>query len=567
MIIYTVYNVFSFVKDGFMKRITAIILCLCMIAAFLPEMRAEAIAVPVSTVKIGLSYGDNGVPAAKLQNVSGHSTGFKIGFYNASNSFWELYSTKESQITILKDKAMWITSSNDYYDAKPSSHKYYIGSYHLQLDESYADASSAMTLAGIFTAMGYQAFPAFINSKFRLRVGEFLTVDAATEALKKLTSSTGMNFNVVGNSTTCYTVTVTGTDRILFEIDSHSQPLGIQPNSKETWYNKYKYYGGFEFRRVYGNDLTVINIVKMNDYVKGVVPYEMSASWHAEALKAQAVCAKSYACNNLNKHKSMGFDLCNTTDCQVYYGTNQATAATDAAVEAVRGIYATYNGQIAMTYYHSNSGGHTEDVENIWGSYVPYLRGVEDIHLENPRPYSFTIDLKTISEILKLKGYTNQNVTDYFVSRTSRTGNVLEVTFTQADGSPLKLSGDRSRTALNNSSLGVSVSSHRFSITPVIGIYINKNLVQTGINSLHAIGGDGAVGALTATNHGNVKAITDKGIVSLSPSNISFTVSGTGSGHHIGMSQSGARSMANKGFNYEDILKFYFTGINITYLG
>ena len=76
MIIYAVYNVFSFVKDGFMKRITAIILCLCMIAVYMPEMKAEAIAVPVSTVKIGLSYGDNGVPAAKLQNVSGQSEGF-----------------------------------------------------------------------------------------------------------------------------------------------------------------------------------------------------------------------------------------------------------------------------------------------------------------------------------------------------------------------------------------------------------------------------------------------------------------------------------------------------------
>lgn len=561
------YMMFFYVKEGFMKRIAAIILCLCVIAAFIPDLKAEAIAMPVSKVKIGLSYGDNGVPAAKLQNVSGQNKGFQIGFYNSSNSFWPLYSTTESLITVLKDKAIWITSTDDYYDVKPSSHKYYIGSYHLQVDASYTDAKSAMSLAGIFTALGYQAFPAFINEKFRLRVGEFLTADAATEALKKLTSSTGMNFNIVGNSTTCYTVTKTGTDKILFELDSHGQPLGIQPNSKETWYNKYKYYGGFEFRRVYGNDLTVISIVEMNDYVKGVVPYEMSPSWNIEALKAQAVCAKSYACNNLNKHKSMGFDLCNTTDCQVYYGTNQATAVTNSAVDAVNGIYATYNGQIAMTYYHSNSGGHTEDVENIWGSYVPYLRGVEDIHLENPRVYSFTVDLDTINQILHLKGYTNQNVTDYYVSKTSRAGNVLEVTFTQADGTPLKLSGDRSRTALTNASLGVSMTSHRFTVTPVVGLYINKILVQTGIGSLNAIGGDGSVTPLNATNHSTVKAITDKGIVSLSPSNISFTINGTGSGHHIGLSQSGARSMANKGFGYEDILKFYFTGIKITYLG
>lgn len=566
MIMYTTYNVF-YVKEGPMKRFAAIILCLCIVFVFFPILKTDAISVPVSKVRVGLSYGDNGVPAAKFQNVSGNNVGYRIGFYNTGNIFCELFSTKESQIAVIKNKNIWITSSDDYYDVKPSSHKYYIGCYHLQLNQSFGSASAAMDLAGVFSQLGYQAFPAYINGSFRLRIGEFLTSDDATTAMKKLVSSTGLGFNVVGNSTTCFTATKTGSDKILFQLDSYSVPMAIEPLSKETWYNKYKYYGTFELRRVYGNDITVINIVEINDYVKGVVPYEVSPSWPIEAQKAQAVCAKSYACNNLNKHKSMGFDLCNTTDCQVYYGTNQATATSDSAVDSVKGIYVTYGGQIAMTYYHSNSGGHTEDVENIWGSYVPYLRGVEDIHLENPRPYSLTLDLNKINQILQLKGYTEQKVIDYYVSRTSRAGNVLEVTFTQEDGTSLKFSGDKARTVLNNSSLGVSMSSHRFSITPIIGIFINKSLVQTEVSSLHAIGEDGTITTLNVQTPSNVKAITDKGIVSLAPNNISFTINGTGSGHHVGMSQSGARYMAGKGFSYEDIIKFYFAGVEITYLG
>lgn len=550
-----------------MKRFAAVTLCLLILVGFLPVIEAEAISVPVSKVRVGLSYGDNGVPAAKFENPSGQSSGYKIGFFNTSNVFCEVYSTNESRIAVIKNKNIWMTSSDDYYDVKPSSHKYYIGCYHLQLNQTFKSAADAMSLASVFKDLGYQAFPAYITGAFRLRIGEFLTDEDAKSAMKKLASSTGLGFNVVGNSTTCFTVTKTGSDKILFQLDSYSVPLAIEPLSRETWYNKYKYYGTFELRRVYGNDITVINIVDIDDYAKGVVPYEVSPSWNIEAQKAQAVCAKSYACNNLNKHKSMGFDLCNTTDCQVYYGTNQATSVSDSAVDSVKGIYVTYGGQIAMTYYHSNSGGHTEDVENIWGNYVPYLRGVADVYLENPRPYNLTLDLDKINQILKLKGYTEQNVTDYFVSRTSRTGNVLEVTFTQADGSSLKFSGDKARTVLNNSSLGVSMSSHRFTITPSMGVFINRTLVQTEVPSLYAIGADGVVSPLNAQTPSNIKAITDKGIVSLAPKGISFTINGTGSGHHVGMSQSGARYMANNGFKYEDIIKFYFTGVEITYLG
>src|SRR5699024_10163312 len=101
------------------------------------------------------------------------------------------------------------------------------------------------------------------------------------------------------------------------------------------------------YNRVNGNDITVIGVLSMDDYIKGVVPYEMSASWNIEALKAQALCAKSYAVNSMGKHGSSGFDLCNSTHCQVYKGMNSATANSNAAVEAVSGQYILYNGKVA----------------------------------------------------------------------------------------------------------------------------------------------------------------------------------------------------------------------------
>ena len=552
-------------KEGLMRKITAVILSVIIAAFLIPPMEANAFQ-PISVLKIGLAYGDNAVPAAKLQNVSGEQVGYQIGFYDTNRTFYPLITTYESQIVVLKDKPIWLTSEDDYLDVKPSSHKYYIGAYHAQVDATFATYQDAMSLAAVFTQLGYQAFPAFINGSFKLRVGEHLTYEKAEESVASLYATTGLNFTVVGGSDTCYTVAVTGTDRILFEFDSYESPMAVLPFSSQTWFNKYKYNGGFEFRRVYGNDITVISVVTMEQYIKGVIPYEVSPSWPLEAQKAQAICAKCYACSNLGKHTSIGFDLCNSTDCQVYRGTNYATAVSNLAVDSVQGMYLTYNGEIAMTYYHSNSGGHTEDVENIWTRYVPYLRGVEDIYLKDPEAYSISVDLDTISEILMVKNYTGQRVIDYYVSRRSPAGNVMEVTFTQADGTPLRLTADKARSAINSSNKGVYLPSHRYTITPSIGIYINKVLKNTGVSSLYAIGGDGSVKALPST-HTMVKAITSTGIKTLNPSNLTYVINGTGSGHHVGMSQSGAYGMAKEGFSYDQILQFYYTGTQVVYYG
>ena len=95
-----------------------------------------------------------------------------------------------------------------------------------------------------------------------------------------------------------------------------------------TWFKGYRYYGGFRYERIGGGDLTVVNILDLETYIKGVVPYEMSSSWPLEALKVQAVCARSYAYINIHsgKHTSYHFDVCNTTDCQAYYGRGDETA-------------------------------------------------------------------------------------------------------------------------------------------------------------------------------------------------------------------------------------------------
>ena len=133
------------------------------------------------------------------------------------------------------------------------------------------------------------------------------------------------------------TVTETRSGEVLFQFRDNGYCLGIRPMGRhtETWCKGYKYPGGFEYRCNADGTLTVINVVDIEDYVKGVVPYEMDKDWPLAALEAQAVCARTYAVKT--RHPSLGFDVCAGTDCQVYYGRNRATDMTDAAVDNTAG--------------------------------------------------------------------------------------------------------------------------------------------------------------------------------------------------------------------------------------
>lgn len=138
------------------------------------------------------------------------------------------------------------------------------------------------------------------------------------------------------------------------------------------------YRGWLEFRPRAGRAVQTVNALHLEDYVRGVVSYEMPASWSAEALKTQAVAARTYAItSNVN---GRGYQLYPDTRSQMYGGVAAETRSTDAAVAATRGQVVTYKGQPAVTYFFSSSGGHTENVENVWlgSTPEPWLKGVVD---------------------------------------------------------------------------------------------------------------------------------------------------------------------------------------------
>jgi stage II sporulation protein D len=138
------------------------------------------------------------------------------------------------------------------------------------------------------------------------------------------------------------------------------------------------YRGSLQFRPDGQGGVETVNALGLDDYVRGVVAAEMPSSWSAQALDAQAVAARTYAITTTVG--GAGYDLYDDTRSQMYGGVGSETPATDAAVAATSGQIVTYHGTPAVTYFFASSGGHTENIENVWAGATPepWLRGVPD---------------------------------------------------------------------------------------------------------------------------------------------------------------------------------------------
>lgn len=251
-----------------------------------------------------------------------------------------------------------------------------------------------------------------------------------------------------------------------------------------------------------------IETMPVETYLKGVLPMEMPSSWHIEALKAQAVAARSYALANRGKYEADGYDVCNTTHCQVY-DASSATAATNAAVEATRGVVMTYDGRIMEGIFHSDSGGMTEDSEAVWGTRTGYLRAVQE-------PVKKTGEWG--------ESFSSQDVRARLEKAGHRIGTLKKIELSKlVIGQGTK---DRSRSG--------RVRTARF-----VG---EKGTLELTGNDIRRIFG------LKST------------LFEMKLHKTSLDFLGYGSGHGLGMSQAGANRLAAT-MTYKEILAHYYTGM------
>ena len=332
--------------------------------------------------------------------------------------------------------------------------------------------------------------------------------------------------------------------------------ISVHSNDKIVSFDGKKYRGYIYAARLDNGELLVINYVGTDDYVSSVLGKEMSYTWPLEALKAQAVCARNFVLTRGSTHKNYGFDVCQTTHCQVYGGLESEHENTRRAAMETKGILAKYNGEVVGLYFFATSGGQTEDVENVWGSPYGYLKSVPDTY-ENPQKASryswnesFTRD--EIEQKLTNAGVNIGTLKNITVDTTSASGRVTQLTF-HGTSDNYTVKREKCRTILG-------LYSQKFTVNPdgQRAIVTTSGKAEAPLYAVTS-GGVKALAGYSVLSGTNQKGYINAGIENAS----SYTINGGGYGHGVGMSQWGARGMAETGFTYDKILTHYFTGIEL----
>lgn len=304
-----------------------------------------------------------------------------------------------------------------------------------------------------------------------------------------------------------------------------------------------QYRGTFEIH-VEQKGFRLVNIVNVDEYVYSVLPSEMLSWYPPEALKAQAVVARSYVLYKQRfpyQHKFDGYDVCDGQHCQVYKGISEESPSTNAAVNATRGEVRTYNGKLVNALYHANCGGHTISAGEIKGwSNEPYLMGVPDTPLSTTYPTA-PCDLE-----LWIKTKPDAFCADPLLKAAPafRWIRIIPAEF---------LTGKVNR--------GKN-----------IGRITCINPIQRSISgNVNAVLFTGTIGSLCVERESDIRRLLGIGPVRSTlvwietqqgpdgyPSE--FIIYGGGWGHSVGLCQAGAGGMANKGYSYRDILSHYYTG-------
>ncbi|MGB2926080.1 MAG: SpoIID/LytB domain-containing protein [Limnothrix sp.] len=329
------------------------------------------------------------------------------------------------------------------------------------------------------------------KSSSRIQVGSSsnaLVKDSQGRALGEISAMSAFSVNKKGN-------------QLAFDRWQAGE-LWIEPKGDGYVWIGDRWYRGRTQIRAEGSSIVAINHVDLEEYLYSVVGAEAIPSWPQEALKAQAVAARTYALKKRIENARKLYDLDTTTATQVYKGLNSEYSTTHDAVNATDSQIMTYNGDVILAVFHASSGGHTENVEDIWTSPLPYLRGVVDYDQSAPvYQWSKSITAARLGQAVGGVGTVRQLVPQ----RKTPQGRVVTMKVVGDRGSK-NISGEQLRKILD----------------------LRSTLISATIQS------------------GNVY------------------IYGKGFGHGVGMSQWGANGLAEQGIDYQNILSHYYQNANIS---
>jgi stage II sporulation protein D len=257
--------------------------------------------------------------------------------------------------------------------------------------------------------------------------------------------------------------------------------------------------------------LLAINALPLEDYVKGVVPSEMSAAWHPEALKVQAIATRTYALYKMRQNARKDFDVVASIKDQVYLYRGRAAAAGPAAlaVDDTRDLVLAYRDEPILAVFSSTAAGQTEDAWNVWAVDMPYLKGVECPFDLNSPWYQWRTDvgLPMLEQRLRDEGFPVGVIASLAPATYTKAGRVIQVRILHSGGE-LYVKGDDLRRVLG------------YTVLPSTQFDFDVDGMQ-----------------------------------------VQFA--GRGNGHGVGLCQWGAKELAERGYSAETILRYYYPGADI----
>lgn len=268
-------------------------------------------------------------------------------------------------------------------------------------------------------------------------------------------------------------------------------------------------YRGRLYLKASGDDLLLINAVTLDQYLYGVLPSEVPENWPMEALKAQALAARTYALVRAGSADFAHYDVDDSTQSQVYMGTLNEGPRSRSAVDATHGLVVAYKDKLAETFFYSNCGGHSADSRNVWGRDIPYLQGVEDPYCKDEPHFKWK------SSVLHAK-----------IQKTLQTATHGLKTWDTID--LLKKDGSGRWTQVRLS----GVHGEKTMASATFRMAAGPNLVKSTNFEWHRRG--------------------DKD-----------EFKGFGWGHGVGLCQEGSKGMADQGYRFRAILAHYFPGTQI----
>lgn len=552
-------------KDGAFRilvsyAVAAAILMCALFPSYADSQGADRI------IRIGLYYNTTSVSTFQASSATGIQLGLSkdgtISPLCAGNPINSVLIRKDAwytQTDVLSFKESVQLSGNPPNNAT-------LGPYHIQVGGDCPDYNTAILMLQDAKQKGVVLYPAYAGAGiWQLWTGFYTSSDiAAADIAKTIQQYLGQIDCKVVMPDSLRIVVMNPSGEVMLMFAAAGGYLNIHPadggNPSLIMLNKKQYRGDLEVRRISGSDMTVINVLPLEQYLYGVVPSEIESYSPMEALKAQAVAARTYTLDNLGLHAIWGFDLCPTITCQVYNGYNSETKATNSAVDDTKGKCVTYNGKLAQVFYFASSGGITEDVSNVWLSSIPYLKSVDDKY-ESGKSSNYTwkemITAADIKKWMNARDYNMGDILSVEVTKTAPSGRVTELT--------VKGSKNTHVYTKNFCETAFGLKSQWYTISSDADVTVGGG---SGTNVETQLGGSKVMAASglapLQSTAGKVSVLGGSGVkasVPIIPTQ--YTFNGRGWGHAVGMSQEGAKGMAAAGFTYEQILGHYFPGTKV----